>query len=64
VLGVDYYMEGDKLVFSAEYHLKRGFCCNSGCRHCPYKSTPAVGPHVVIVGLPDVGAGGDPNKPG
>jgi hypothetical protein len=23
-------------VFTSEYHLKRGYCCNSGCKHCPY----------------------------
>jgi hypothetical protein len=23
-------------VFTAFYHLKRGSCCNSGCRHCPW----------------------------
>ena len=32
----DFYMEGPYLVFTAAYHLKRGYCCNSGCRHCPY----------------------------
>jgi hypothetical protein len=37
VEGVDFYMEGSKLVFTATYHLKRGFCCNSRCRHCPYR---------------------------
>ncbi len=33
----DFYYEGPYLVFTARYHLKRGYCCNSGCRHCPYK---------------------------
>ena len=33
----DYYMEGPYMVFTAAYHLKRGYCCGSGCRHCPYK---------------------------
>jgi len=33
----DFYFEGPYLVFTAVYHLKRGFCCNSDCRHCPYK---------------------------
>jgi hypothetical protein len=33
----DFYFEGPYLVFTAAYHLKRGFCCNSNCRHCPYK---------------------------
>ena len=33
----DFYYEGPYLVFTAAYHTKRGYCCNSGCRHCPYK---------------------------
>lgn len=35
--GKDYYLtpEGYK-VFTEAYHLKRGYCCKSGCRHCPY----------------------------
>jgi hypothetical protein len=33
----DFYFDGHYLVFTAAYHLKRGTCCNSGCRHCPYK---------------------------
>ena len=33
----DYYFEGPNLVFTAAYHLKRGACCGSGCRHCPYE---------------------------
>ena len=33
----DFYLseEGYK-VFTEKYHLKRGYCCESGCRHCPY----------------------------
>ena len=33
----DFYMEGPYVVFTAAYHLRRGYCCNSDCRHCPYK---------------------------
>jgi len=33
----DFYIEDGKYVFTKEFHLKRGFCCDSGCRHCPYK---------------------------
>jgi hypothetical protein len=46
----DYYFEGTNMVFTAVYHLKRGSCCGSGCRHCPYgfagpaASDPAVAP--------------------
>ena len=32
----DYYLENGMFVFTAEYHLRRGICCNSGCRHCPF----------------------------
>lgn len=34
--GVDYYIENGLWVFTGAYHLKRGYCCGSGCRHCPY----------------------------
>ena len=35
--GVDFYLTDDGyMVFTAHYLLKRGFCCESGCRHCPY----------------------------
>jgi len=36
VAGEDYYSECDAIVFTARYHLRRGYCCESGCRHCPY----------------------------
>ncbi len=34
--GIDYQMENGLMTFSAWYHLKRGYCCDNGCRHCPY----------------------------
>jgi hypothetical protein len=24
------------IVFTEKYHLKRGRCCESGCKHCPF----------------------------
>ncbi|MBL7767142.1 MAG: hypothetical protein JNJ58_13665 [Chitinophagaceae bacterium] len=24
------------VVFTAEYLIKRGYCCGNGCLHCPY----------------------------
>ena len=27
------------MVFTAVCHQKRGKCCGSGCRHCPYDHT-------------------------
>lgn len=37
--GVDYYLENGLFVFTAAFLLKRGYCCESGCRHCPYGYT-------------------------
>jgi hypothetical protein len=31
-----YYSEEGYIVFTEKYHLKRGYCCKSGCKHCPY----------------------------
>lgn len=31
-----YFTEKGFLVFTATYHLKRGYCCKNGCKHCPY----------------------------
>jgi hypothetical protein len=36
VEGEDFYLENGKYVFTAHFLLKRGYCCESGCRHCPY----------------------------
>ena len=32
----DYYMERGAFVFTESYLRRRGYCCGSGCRHCPY----------------------------
>lgn len=32
----DFYMEDGRVVFTAHFLRKRGYCCKSGCRHCPY----------------------------
>jgi iron complex transport system substrate-binding protein len=34
--GRDYYIENGAMVFTASYLERRGYCCGSGCRHCPY----------------------------
>jgi len=36
VEGEDYYIEDGKMVFTEAYLRRRGTCCHSGCRHCPY----------------------------
>lgn len=44
----DFYLSEDGfIVFTEKYHLKRGHCCKSGCKHCPYgydKKTGKVKP--------------------
>jgi hypothetical protein len=43
ILGEDYYMESGLLVMTAAYHEKRGSCCGSGCRWCPYEPKHLAG---------------------
>lgn len=31
-----YYDENGKTIFTEHYLTKRGSCCGSGCKHCPY----------------------------
>ncbi len=37
--GRDSYVEEETgaIVFTEAFHLKRGKCCGSKCRHCPYE---------------------------
>ena len=33
----DFYLSPEGyIVFTEKHHLKRGYCCKSGCKHCPY----------------------------
>ena len=32
----DYYIENGLMVFTEYYHIKKGYCCKSNCRHCAY----------------------------
>ena len=35
--GIHYYVNDDgNFVFTAQYHLDKGYCCGFGCKHCPY----------------------------
>ncbi|MDA0972621.1 MAG: DUF5522 domain-containing protein [Bacteroidetes bacterium] len=36
----DFYLnERGLMVFTEAYHLKRGYCCKSSCKHCPYSDS-------------------------
>lgn len=37
VEGVDYVIENGLFVLTRSFLLRRGFCCGSGCRNCPYR---------------------------
>jgi len=32
----DFYFDHGLMVFTAAYLRRRGYCCESNCRHCPY----------------------------
>lgn len=34
---IDYFVEDGKFVLTRDFLLRRGRCCGSGCRNCPYK---------------------------
>ncbi|MCX6292444.1 MAG: DUF5522 domain-containing protein [Bacteroidetes bacterium] len=37
----DFYLNDEGyVIFTEAYHLKRGYCCQSNCLHCPYKEKP------------------------
>jgi hypothetical protein len=37
IQGTDYIIdELGNLIFTKEYHLKRGYCCQNGCVNCPF----------------------------
>lgn len=31
-----YHSEDGYIVYTEKYHLKRGYCCQNSCKHCPY----------------------------
>ncbi|MBI2212024.1 MAG: hypothetical protein HYU52_00110 [Acidobacteria bacterium] len=47
VEGEDFYREGPYMVFTEAYLRRRGYCCESGCRHCPWKGEASPGSSVL-----------------
>jgi hypothetical protein len=35
-IGIDYEIEDGVFEFTRDYLLRRGFCCNKRCKHCPF----------------------------
>jgi hypothetical protein len=44
--GESYLDQRGLMVFTARYHLRRGYCCGNACRHCPFDATGAARPPV------------------
>lgn len=41
IIDGDFYKtEEGYIVFTEQYLKRRGYCCKSGCRHCPYGYDP------------------------
>lgn len=41
--GIDfYYNENGYMVFTEHHLSKRGYCCDNGCKHCPYTKKNVV----------------------
>lgn len=36
VEGTHFYYEDGLMVLTETFLLERGYCCENGCRHCPY----------------------------
>ena len=47
LLPSDFYIENGKKVMTEQYHIRRGYCCGSGCRHCPYEPKAKKGNSVI-----------------
>ena len=36
--GEHYYYKGEVKIYTAVYHVLKGYCCGNKCLHCPYIS--------------------------
>jgi Family of unknown function (DUF5522) len=53
--GVDYTIDQDnRYVFTAAYLLRRGTCCGSKCRNCPYDWVNVPGWHKSTAAPPPI----------
>lgn len=59
---VDYTIDGGKIILTESFLLRRGYCCNTRCRHCPYKGERASAP-IVILGMPAIRVPALPKPP-
>lgn len=50
--GEFYFTDDGRFVFTAAYHLRRGYCCGSGCRHCPFDAEGSPRPECLVPAEP------------
>jgi len=62
--GVDFYWEGAAMVLTRVFHLRRGECCGSCCRHCPFAPRWTRGAQVVAPAPPPTEGMTVPPSPG
>ena len=43
----DFYMQEERVVFTALFHAKRGSCCGNKCKHCPYEPIHIKGGNIL-----------------
>jgi hypothetical protein len=36
IRNIHYYLDGDRVIFTEKWLIKRGECCGNGCKHCPF----------------------------
>lgn len=47
--GEDYYLNPNGvMVFTESFLARRGYCCQSGCNHCPYGYKQKVDPNIPV----------------
>ena len=44
--GEDFYYEDELMILTEAYLRKKGHCCQSGCKHCPYGFTQKADPNI------------------
>jgi hypothetical protein len=44
-----YYMDGERLVFTEQYHIDRGYCCGNNCRHCAFEPKAQKGNTTIFI---------------
>lgn len=42
VEGRDFYFDNGLMVLTKRYLRNRAFCCDNGCRHCPYDGASEI----------------------